>query len=120
MWLRSIKLYRIRDGLQRLLGCSDNAAADLFRRLNSFRPLLFDATMDAQRIYGTHEVNLAAAPFSGNQDLLHKVAETRKVPGEVAKRFVKLRDWPCLNSPNGHAAVSPYVVVGGRAENMCS
>ncbi len=65
MWLRSIKLYRIRDGLQRLLGCSDNSAADLFRRLNSFRPLLFDATMDAQRIYGTHEVNLADAPLMG-------------------------------------------------------
>ena len=41
--------------------------------------------MDAQRIYGTHELNLAAAAFSGNQDLLHKVAETRKVPSEVAK-----------------------------------
>src|SRR5450631_3648686 len=109
MWLRPIKLYGIRDGLQRFLGWSDNSAADLSRRLNSFRPLLFDATMDAQRIYGTHEVNLAAAPFSGNQDLVNKVAETRKVPSEAAKRFVKLREWPCLN-----LAVYGHAVVAGR------
>jgi hypothetical protein len=51
--------------------------------------------MDAQRIYGTHEVNLAVAPFGGKQELLCKVAETRKVPGEVAKRLVKLRKRPC-------------------------
>jgi hypothetical protein len=56
-------LYWIHDGQQRLLCRSDNWATDLYQRPNAFRPLLLDAAMDAQRIYGTHEVNLAAAPL---------------------------------------------------------
>jgi hypothetical protein len=56
-------LYWIHDGLQRLLCRSDNWATDLYQRLNAFRPLLLDAAMDAQRIYGTHEVNFLTRPL---------------------------------------------------------
>jgi hypothetical protein len=48
----------------------DNSSANFLQRLPVFRPLLFDATMDAQRIYGTHEITLLTRPLVGIKDLL--------------------------------------------------
>jgi hypothetical protein len=47
--------------LQRPLGRNNNLAVECFKRLNAFSPLAFNGAMDAQRIYGTHYVNLADA-----------------------------------------------------------
>jgi hypothetical protein len=45
--------------LQRSLACGADQTADLSQRLNAFRPPPFKAAMDAKRIFGTHQVNLA-------------------------------------------------------------
>ena len=110
MWLRPIRLYRVHNpccrnwnqraviecALQRSRGHGDNQAADLSWRLNSFSPLPFNAAMDAQRIYRAHWVNLADAPQRENGSStdgvlpVDEVAETWKVPSEVAKWLVKL------------------------------
>ena len=69
MWSRLIKLPPVRERsyrdwnqrtviveyvLQRSLGRNKNSAVDLSERLDALGPLLFDAAMDAQWIYGAH------------------------------------------------------------------
>jgi hypothetical protein len=49
----------VEGALQRSLGCGADQTADLSQRLNAFSPPPFNAAMDAQRIFGTHQVNLA-------------------------------------------------------------
>ena len=76
MWYRLIKSSPIHDRsyrdwnqrtaiverlLQRPLGHNNNLVVECFKRLNAFSPLPFNAAMDAQRIHGTHYVNLADA-----------------------------------------------------------
>ena len=89
-------MYWIHDGLQRLLCRSDNWATDLYQRLIAFHPLLLDAAMDAQRIYGTHEVNFLTRPL-----VRIKTAERSRRDAEGSNRscqkVIKLRQWPCLN-----------------------
>ena len=89
-------MYWIHDGQQRLLCRSDNWATDLYQRLNAFRPLLLDAAMDAQRIYGTHEVNFLTRPL-----VRIKTTERSRRDAEGSNRscqkVIKSRQWPCLN-----------------------
>jgi hypothetical protein len=76
MWYRLIKSSPIHDRsyrdwnqrtaivervLQRPLGHNNNLVVECFKQLNAFSPLPFNAAMDAQRIHGTHYVNLADA-----------------------------------------------------------
>ena len=76
MWYRLIKSSPIHDRsyrdwnqrtaivervLQRPLGHNNNLVVECFKGLNAFSPLPFNAAMDAQRIHGTHYVNLADA-----------------------------------------------------------
>lgn len=44
--------------LQRLLDRNDDLAADLSQRLDAFRPLPFNAAVEAQGILSAHWVNL--------------------------------------------------------------
>ena len=76
MWYRLIKSSPIHDRsyrdwnqrtaivervLERPLGHNNNLVVECFKQLNAFSPLPFNAAMDAQRIHGTHYVNLADA-----------------------------------------------------------
>src|ERR1700704_4637802 len=76
MWYRLIKSSPIHDRsyrdwnqrtaivervLQRPLGHNNNLVVECFKQLNAFSPLPFNAAMDAQRIHGTHYVDLADA-----------------------------------------------------------
>jgi hypothetical protein len=101
MWSRLIKLSRIYDSSyrdwnqrtviveQRSLGPNNNFAVDLSQRINAFSPLSFNAAVDAQRIYGTHLVNLADTLLSENRGIcvltVNEVAGTWKVPRDNDK-----------------------------------
>jgi len=110
-------LYWIHDGLQRLPCRSDNWATDRYQRPNAFRPLLLDAAMDAQRIYGTHEVNFLTRPL-----VRIKTAERSRRDAEGSNRscqkVIKLRQWPCLNlAPTDMAQWSLQVRYRGQSRS---
>ena len=90
MWSRRIKLSPVHDrsyrdwsqrsviveyAVQRSLCPNNNLAVDLCWRINAFSPLPFNSAVDAQRIYGTHRVNLAGTLLRENSRDLRSLGE---------------------------------------------